>query len=346
MRKPLLVLTLLAILVCPVKAADISAPSVPENVEQYMPQESVSFGKDLWYIVKSALSEIAPEISNGMAICASVIAVQLLVSMMKNFTTIARKNIMLSGTVALSALLLGPSKTLIHLGVETIQSITEYNKMLLPALTAALASQGGTTTSTALYAGTMVLDTLLSTAISKFILPCLYVYISFGIAYAATQVSILKSLLDFMKWLLTWLLKITVYVFTGYMGITGVISGTVDAAAVKATKLAISGTVPVIGNIISDASESVLVSAGIIKNASGVYGALAILAICISPFLKIGIQYLLLRITAGISSVFADKTTVFVVEHISTVMGFVLAMTGTVCLLFLMSIVCFMKGMS
>ena len=130
------------------------------------------------------------------------------------------------------------------------------------------------------------------------------------------------------------------------MSITGVISGTVDASALKATKLTITGMVPVVGGILSDASETILVSAGVMKSAAGVYGIFAILAVCVRPFVEIGALYLLLKLTGAVSSVFADKSATELIQSFSTGMGFVLAMTGTVCVLLLVSIVCFMKGMS
>ena len=145
---------------------------------------------------------------------------------------------------------------------------------------------------------------------------------------------------------MTWGLKIVLYLFTGYIGITGVVSGTTDAAAVKAAKLAISGTVPVVGSILSDASESILVSAGIMKNAAGVYGLLAILSILIGPFLRIGVQYLMLKLTTAVNSVFSPKETVGLIQKFADVMGLLLGMTGTVSLLLLISTVCFMKGIS
>ena len=153
----------------------------------------------------------------------------------------------------------------------------------------------------------------------------------------------MKNLRSFVKWLMTWSLKIVLYVFTGYMGVTGVVSGTADAAAVKATKLTISGVVPVVGGIIADASEAILVSAGVMKSAAGIYGILATVAIFAGPFLKIGVQYMLLKITAAVCGVFGCKRSVEMIRDFSGVMGFLLAMVGTVCLLLLISTVCFMK---
>ena len=150
---------------------------------------------------------------------------------------------------------------------------------------------------------------------------------------------------DFVKWLMTWGLKVILYVFTGYMGITGVITGTADAAAVKAAKLTISGVVPVVGGILSDASEAVVISAGVMKNAVGIYGLLAVVAIWITPFLQIGAMFLLLKLTAVVCSVFGVKEASDLIEDFSGAMGLLLGMTGTISLLVLISTICFMKGM-
>ena len=121
---------------------------------------------------------------------------------------------------------------------------------------------------------------------------------------AAVETPLLDKMKELVKWLMTWTLKIILYVFTGYIGITGVVSGSTDAAALKATKLTISGTVPVVGGILADASEAVLVGAGVVKNAAGIYGLLAVTALWISPFIQMGTQYLLMKGTAGFCAMF------------------------------------------
>jgi stage III sporulation protein AE len=104
--------------------------------------------------------------------------------------------------------------------------------------------------------------------------------------------------------------------------------------------------VPVVGSILSDASEAVLVSAGLMKNAVGIYGLLVVIALWIGPFLQIGIQYLMLKATAGICEMFGTKQIAELMKDFSSAMGLVLAMTGTVCLIFIISTICFLKGVS
>ena len=124
------------------------------------------------------------------------------------------------------------------------------------------------------------------------------------------------------------------------------VSGTTDAAALKVAKMTISGTVPVVGGILSDASEAVLVGAATVKNAAGIYGMFAVLAITLAPFVKIGTHYLLLKGTAALCQAFADKKCGELISDFSAVLGFLLAMTGAGCLILIISTTCFLKGVS
>ena len=139
-------------------------------------------------------------------------------------------------------------------------------------------------------------------------------------------------------------MKILLYAFTGYMTLTGVISGTVDASAAKAAKIAISSAVPVIGGLLSDASEAVLVSAGVLRNTAGVYGMLTVLALLCRPFIQIGAQYLLLKGTDAICAGIQRKENSRIVGDFSTAMGMILAVVSTQSVLLLISTICFMKG--
>lgn len=346
MRKLTLFILLVFLFIIPVSAMEFTAPEAPNGAQTLMPEDTESFGEGLWYVIKSAIGALQPDVAEAFRICLSLIAAVILVSILQNFFGATKHIVELAGTVIVSLLLINTSNSLVTLGTQTVEELCEYGKLLLPVMTAAMAAQGRTTASAALYTGTAFFSSLLSTVISRLIVPMIYIYLCLCIAHRAIGEEILNRLRRLVKWGMTWTLKIILYVFTGYISITGVVSGTADAAAVKAAKLAISGFVPVVGGIISDASETILVSAGVMKSAAGVYGLLAIIAIWIGPFLRIGIQYLLIKATAAICSVFGTKQTAGIVEDFSGTMGFALAMTGAVCLLLLISVVCFMKGVS
>ena len=344
MKHFFLIIFLIFLLAVPVNAVELEAPEVPDFGKEYMPHQTQSFAEGLWSIVKECLPAIRPTIADAACICFSVIAAVVLCSIVKVFPGSPGRIVELVATMLIGYLLLSPSNTLINLGAQTVTELSEYGKLLFPVLTAALAANGGITKSAALYTGAVAFNTILCSIISKLIVPMIYVFLCASVASGAIGEKTLDKVKSFLKWLITWGLKITLYVFTGYMGITGVISGSADAAAVKAAKLTISGIVPVVGGILSDASETVLVSAGVVKNSVGIYGMLAVMAVWIGPFIKIGAQYMLLKVTCAISETFSSERSCKLIGDFATALGLLLAMTGTVCLLLLISIVCFMKG--
>ncbi len=323
---------------------DYTAPTVPEGMQIYMPENTESFAEGLWHILASALETVNPQLMEAIWICAQLIAITLLVTLVCNLHGSSAKISELVGIFTAAAIVFGPSDALIQLGGETVEQLTSYGKLLIPVMTAAMAAQGSVTSSTALYAGTTMLNAFLGSMISSIVVPMLYLYLAVSIAQAAFGEHVLKKITEFIKWLTAWMLKTVLYIFTGYMGFTGVVSGTTDALAMKTARLTISTAVPVVGGILSDASEAVLVSAGIMKNTAGIYGIFAVLAIAVVPFLKIGMHYVLLKLTAAITRVYGSAKMSELIGSISGAMGMILGMTGAVCLMLMISTVCYLRG--
>ena len=344
MRKIIIVFMLLPFMVLSVNAEELSPPTVPEGGESIFPDDPTSFSDGLKEILQDASLYIRPSIADCLDTCVKIIAVVIMSSLFQEWSSSAKKSISVASTLSIAVLLLTPANNLVHLGADTISEITEYGKLLLPVMATAMAAQGAPSSSAALYAGTACVNAILSSIVSAVLIPMVYIYLVLGTASNAIEENLLKKTKEFVKWCLIWTLKILLYAFTGYMGITGVITGSVDAAAIKATKITVSGAVPVVGGIISDASEAMLVSASVLKNSAGIYGILAFVSILIGPFIKIGVQYLALKITGALCNAFSAPQCTRLVQDFTSAMGLVLAMTSTVCLLQLISTVCFMRG--
>lgn len=344
MKVLLIVMLLAAIVVMPVSALELEAPPVPQEAARRMPRSTGSFAEGLAELAEGAIAKLYPQWKEAAGSCLSVLAAAMLVSLVKACPGLGKRTTDLAGVAAVSAVLLSSSRSMIQLAVQTIRQLCDYGKLLFPVMTAALSAQGGITASAALYAGTAALDLLLGSLVSGVLVPAVYLYLVLSAGSAATGEALLKRLRDLIRSAVSWCLKTVITVFTTYMSITGVVSGTTDAAALKATKVTISSAVPVVGGILSDASEAVLVGAGVMKNAAGVYGILAVLAIFLEPFLQIGMQYLMMKTAAALCSVLSEGSIPALAEDVSSAMGLLLGMTGSVCLLLLISTVCFMKG--
>lgn len=346
MKKTVILLFLTLFTVIPVHAMDITAPTAPDTIAQYIPEEDESFSEGLYLIIKDAIYAAAPDLKEAVPVCIGVIAASITSSYAHIMSKRASQLINLVITLVISGLLLRSTNSMIRLGIQTVTQLIEYGKLLLPVMTAALAAQGASTTSASLFAITSAFLNLMAVISTRIMIPLLSALIAIFIGATVISGSFLHDLQKLIKWMMTWTLKLSTYIFTGFLGITRAINGTVDASAIKATKLALSGIIPVVGNVISDASESVLLSAGILKNSAGVYGMLVIISMLILPFFKIGVHYILLKLTAGICKIFASKEVVTLIQNFTSAMGYALALLATVSILLLLSTVCFMKGIS
>lgn len=344
MRRILIAVVLIGLLAMPVQAIDVTAPMVPESGRQFMPSTADSLGQGLLELLRDVVLHLDTDLKEAASVCLGIVAAVLITSVLKTFTGTPARVTDLAGTVAIATMLLGCTNSMVSLAADTVVEISEYGKLLLPVMTSAFAAQGSVSASAALYGGTVAFDILLCALISSILTPLIYFYISLAVANSAVAEEMLGKLRDQLKGIITWGLKTVLYIFTGYISITGVVSGATDAAALKAAKLAIAGAVPVVGGILSDASEAVLVTAGTVKNAAGIYGMLAVLAIWVGPFVKIGAQYLMLKITGTLCDIFGSKSHSALIQDFSSAMGMLLAMTGSVCLMLMISLVCFMKG--
>ena len=342
MSKLILAVALIFALAIPASAVEFTAPQVPEKGAELMPEDTGSFAAGLTELLRDAVLGLRPDLKEASKVSLGVIAAVMMVSLLQSFSGSVKTVANLVGATAIAAGLLLSANSLIRLGSQTVTEISEYGKLLLPVMTAAMAAQGGAASSTALYAGTAVFDSVQAQLWQ--LSARTYLFLALSAANGAIGENILGKLRDLVKNVVSWSLKTILTVFTTYMTVTGVVSGTTDAAALKATKVTISSVVPVVGGILSDASEAVLVSAGLMKNAAGIYGILAVLAVFLSPFLKIGVHYLILKLTAAVCGIFGEKGLTELIGDFSTAMGLLLAMTGSECLLLLISTVCFLKG--
>ena len=346
MRKLFIFLSILGLLAMPVSALDLEAPEVPERASAFMPSEPDNLAEALMEMIWDGILYCRPDLKEATRISLGVFSVVMLLSILRNIPGKSSRYADLVSATAISVLLFQSANSMLNLGIDTVAEVSSYGKLLLPVMAAALAAQGGITGSAAIYTAGALFSTVMSALISGFLTPLIYLYLAFGVGNAAVGTEILKRFQNSVKSLMTWTLKTILYIFTGYMAITGIISGTTDAAALKAAKLTISSVVPVVGGILSDASETILVSAATVKNAVGSYGLFAILAIWIGPFLKIGCHYLMLKGLGALCGIFSGKNTAGLIDSFSVAMGHVLAMTGSVCLMLLVSTICFMKGVS
>lgn len=245
----------------------------------------------------------------------------------------------LAGCLGISAVAVSGVRSLIGLGTEALTALSDFSAVLLPTLCSAAVSSGAVTSAPAKYAATALFMNVLLTGAKNFIVPLIYGYLVTVIAGAALGGTALKSASKLLKWLCVIAMTVLTLAFTAYLSITGAVSGSADAAAVKFTKTAISATLPVVGGIVSDAASSVVAGAGILRAAVGAFGAVAVCAVCAGPVAALGAQYLLYKAAAAAAGALPAGRLAGLIDGVGDACGMMLGLTGCGAVMLFISII-------
>ena len=245
----------------------------------------------------------------------------------------------LAAAAAVAMVAGGDFTHLMGLGQRTVLELDQFSKVLLPTIAAATASMGMVGSAAVRQMATMFFCDILLTAIDRLVLPLIQLYIAALCAGSMLRDGRLDAAAEAIKKVVTWTLSGIVMVFTLYLSIAGAVSGTADGAAAKVVKKAIAAAVPVVGNIVSGAADTVMAGAGVLKNTIGVFGVLVVLAACVLPFLQIAVQYLLYKAAALVAGTVGSRNVVKLIDGLGGAFGLLLGAVGSCALLLLISLI-------
>lgn len=343
-----------AVLLCAETAGAVELPAavteaVPPEAAALLPEmEDGAAHETLWQglgaLWNSACAFVGTALRTQASGAAQLLGIVLLCSLAESCFAAADspgipRYVSVAGALAITLVAAGDLRSMMGAGVETLEQLDVFSKALLPTLAAAVAAGGGYVSAGARQVATVVFTDLLIGLIRQVLLPLLYVCIAAAAADALVPGHSLKKIGTGLRKCVTWALTALMLAFTGFLSVTGAATSAADALATQLTRSAISAAVPVVGSIISDATGAVLAGAGMLKGAIGVFGLLAVLAICLTPFLTMAVQYLLYKLAAFLAGTIAQEPLAELIAALGSAFGLLLGMTGSCALSLLISII-------
>ncbi|MDR1736486.1 MAG: stage III sporulation protein AE [Oscillospiraceae bacterium] len=248
----------------------------------------------------------------------------------------------IAAAVAVTAITVGGMNGLIAKAGEAITGMGLYAKTLIPALGVLQAAMGQPGEAVARHGATMIFSGILSAVITDVLFPLTYVYILLLTVNAALPRPTLARFAEFIRKGVTVLLTASLGIFIVYFTISGAVAGSADAVALKSAQVGISTAVPVVGGILSDAAEAVMLGGGVIKNAIGLYGILAIVGICLEPFLGLCARWLMFKLSAALAGTVAEESTAKLLDGLGGAFSMVMGMTAASAFLLFISVLSLM----
>ena len=324
---------------------DTVEAAVPEGAKDLLGElsadENIEVSEKLSALWRAAADLLTARMRDAAKNAATVLVITALCALAEAMAegAAARSVISLGGVLAASSVLVGTVSSFFALGTETLTTLSQFSKALLPCIAAAAAASGTMGAATAESAATALFLSLLLSLMNVLIMPLIYACAAAVIADAAVGGSVLSAAARLMKKICTLLLTLLVTAFTVYFSVTGAISGAAGQLGVKLTKTAVSAALPVVGGILSDAASSVLVGAAMLRNTVGVFGLLVVLAICLAPVVTLGCYLVLYKLAAAVAETLADRRMCGLIGGIGDAFGMVLAAVGAGGFILLFSII-------
>lgn len=346
MKRWLILMLVLAM--CVVPAAALDGETVPgldglwDQAEDYGVSQDTGLEGGLSQLVVQGLEQLKALAGRSIATGVKLLAVVLVCGLAQSAALPGQQEGVqaaeLAGALAITALTMTDVAAMIGLGRETLRRMDDFAQALLPVMAALTAATGRVSGAAVGQGVTVLFSQLLLDAMDGLLIPLIDGYVAVSCAWAAVDSPGLKKLGELMKGAAALILTGLLLAFVGYLTASGAIAGSVDAAAVKTAKLAISRAIPVVGGILADASETVLAGAGVLRGTVGTAGMLVVLAICLTPFLHLGLHYLVYKAAAALCALIAQPRLSGLIDALGGAFGMVLGMTGAGALVLLVSV--------
>lgn len=216
----------------------------------------------------------------------------------------------------IGTLLIGAFAEMQSLTVNTLKSLFQFVTLLLPAYVVTIVFSAGSISALGFYELTLLSVHILQLLFIKMVLPLIQIYVVFLFFNQLTQEDLFSQASEFLKTLLEWILKTTTAILVGLQTIQCLVAPAVDTLK-NSTAHRIVKALPGVGGLMDSAAETIAGSALVIKNAVGVAGMIAVLLICLLPFLKLGLSVLLFRLLCALLQPISEKRMVDCIRSFS-----------------------------
>ncbi len=299
-------------------------------------------------LAESVLNSCLHALEEELSCFSSILLLTALVAFFTPFTEIYGNGI--TGNTAFYImymlvinLLAGMYATVMLMTKEILSEVTEFMGVLTPAYMMGIAYGCGTTTAASMYAISMFIITLGEKMLLNFILPLTDIYLCLSIANHVTKSGMFTKMTELAGMIIGWGNKFLVSLVIFLSGIQSLLSpGTEKLKRSLLQKAA--GVIPILGNGISTAAETVLSAGIVLKNIIGAGGVIAIIILCAVPITKIFAVGFVIRISCAVTEPVADKRITALMSDTAAAISLLLKTSLTAAFLFIILIVILAVG--
>lgn len=222
--------------------------------------------------------------------------------------------------------------------IDTIDLMVSFMQSLLPILITLLLSVGGITSSSLFQPIVYTSVTAISTFIKTVVIPLVIFSSVLSIISNISEKIRITRLASLIRGIAIALLGIVLTAFTGVISVQGLAASSLDGVMAKSAKFAVDSFIPIIGDFLSEAFDTVIGCSLLIKNGISIAGLFLLLLITLLPIIKILAIFLSYKISAALIQPIIDNELVQSLNDISNSVLVLLCCMISVGILFFIAI--------
>ena len=298
--------------------------------------------------LEKILEVLIGEFHNNISLIFKIIGIAILCSVLKSIqSNFSDSNIsdmaFYTCYLMIVTLIITSYTSIVSLCTDTVSKLSDFMNMVVPLIFSLIVVSGNITTISFLQPLIVGMITLITYLLNTIIIPIIYIATVINIITNISEHIKLDKLSEMLKKGALWIVEICLIVFVSVLSLEGTLAASVDGMTSKLAKNVVSSTIPVVGKILGDTVDSVIGGITITKNAIGMIGIIAILAITVSPLIKSLIAMAVINVSTALIEPIADSRIFKCMNGVATSLKIIVGILAVVIFIFIIAITMMLK---
>ena len=294
-------------------------------------------------LLKNIFPILGTEIKEALKVMGSILIIVLIHSVLKSISDNLNNKSVAQITyyvqyILIATVIMSNFSSIITLTKEAVGNMISFIQLLFPLLMTLMLASGSAVSVNLVQPIILFIINLISNIFQSIIIPIILVGTALAIVSKISDRIQIDKLSKFLKSSSVWVIGILLTIFVGVLSIEGTLGSSVDGITAKTAKAAVSSFIPVVGKVLGDAVDTVIGCSAILKNAIGIVGVIVVIAICITPILKLAIITIIYHLTAALCEPIADSKIVSLITQMADTFKILLAILCSISVMLIIGI--------
>ena len=294
-------------------------------------------------LLKNIFPLLGTEIKEALKVMGSILIIVLIHSVLKSISDNLNNKSVAQITyyvqyILIATVIMTNFSSIITLSKEAVGNMISFIQLLFPLLMTLMLASRSVVSVNLVQPIILFIINLISNIFQSIIIPIILVGTALAIVSKISDRIQIDKLSKFLKSSAVWVIGILLTIFVGVLSIEGTLGSSVDGITAKTAKAAVSSFIPVVGKVLGDAVDTVIGCSAILKNAIGIVGVIVVIAICITPILKLAIITIIYHLTAALCEPIADSKIVSLITQMADTFKILLAILCSISVMLIIGI--------